>query len=172
MRAIMMLAAASLLFGTGAAVGQELISKEEIKATLLGPTRAIGKKQRTAVDLPTVTFDFNSAALTRQGEQQLDILASVVKEIGLAQEVLTIEGHTDASGSESLQSEPLRASRRLGQGLPGQPRRSRPGAPQHHRLRQVAAAARQAGARTGAAADRGRGGDGGVGASARSAKDL
>ena len=101
MRAIMMLAAASLLFGTGAAVGQELISKDEIKATLLGPTRAIGKKQRTAVDLPTVTFDFNSAALTRQGEQQLDILASAVKEIGLAQEVLTIEGHTDASGSES-----------------------------------------------------------------------
>lgn len=101
MRAIAILATASMFLGAGAALGQELISKEEIKASLLGPTRAIGKKQRTAVDLPTVTFDFNSAALTRQGEQQLDILASAVKEVGLSQQVLTIEGHTDASGSEA-----------------------------------------------------------------------
>ena len=101
MRAIAILATASMFLGAGAALGQELISKEEIKASLLGPTRAIGKKQRTAVDLPTVTFDFNSAALTRQGEQQLDILASAVKEVGLSQQVLTIEGHTDASGGEA-----------------------------------------------------------------------
>src|SRR3954447_19422350 len=105
MRAIVMLAAASLFLGIGAAAGQELISKDAIKATLLGPTRAIGKKQRAAVDLPTVTFDFNSAALTTQGEQQLDILASAVKEIGLAQQTLTIEGHTDASGSETYNQE-------------------------------------------------------------------
>src|SRR5215213_3376761 len=101
MRAIVMLAAGSVLLDMGAAAGQELISKDAIKASLLGPTRAIGKKQRAAVDLPTVTFDFNSAALTTQGEQQLDILASAVKEIGLAQQTLTIEGHTDASGSET-----------------------------------------------------------------------
>lgn len=101
MRAIAILATASMFLGAGAALGQELISKEEIKASLLGPTRAIGKKQRTAVDLPTVTFDFNSAALTSQGEQQLDILASAVKEVGLSQQVLTIEGHTDASGGEA-----------------------------------------------------------------------
>ena len=101
MRAIAILATASMFLGAGAALGQELIPKEEIKASLLGPTRAIGKKQRTAVDLPTVTFDFNSAALTRQGEQQLDILASAVKEVGLSQQVLTIEGHTDASGGEA-----------------------------------------------------------------------
>ena len=101
MRAMAILATASMFLGMGAASSQELISKEEIKASLLGPTRAIGKKQRTAVDLPTVTFDFNSAALTRQGEQQLDILASAVKEVGLSQQVLTIEGHTDASGGEA-----------------------------------------------------------------------
>jgi outer membrane protein OmpA-like peptidoglycan-associated protein len=105
MRAIVMLAAGSVLLGMGAAAGQELISKDAIKASLLGPTRAIGKKQRAAVDLPTVTFDFNSAALTTQGEQQLDILASAVKEIGLAQQTLTIEGHTDASGSETYNQE-------------------------------------------------------------------
>ena len=101
MRAMAILATASMFLGMGAASSQELISKEEIKASLLGPTRAIGKKQRTAVDLPTVTFDFNSAALTSQGEQQLDILASAVKEVGLSQQVLTIEGHTDASGGEA-----------------------------------------------------------------------
>ena len=39
--------------------------------------------------------------MTRQGEQQLDILASAVKEVGLSQQVLTIEGHTDASGGEA-----------------------------------------------------------------------
>ena len=101
MRAMAIVAATSMFLGAGAASSQELISKEEIKASLLGPTRAIGKKQRTAVDLPTVTFDFNSAALTRQGEQQLDLLASAVKEVGLSQQVLTIEGHTDASGGEA-----------------------------------------------------------------------
>ena len=99
MRFIWAVTLAGIFFAGERAAAQELISKDDIKNTILGPTRAIGKKQRTAVNLPTITFEFNSASLTPQGRQQLDLLAEAIKEVGLTQQTFTIEGYTDAAGS-------------------------------------------------------------------------
>jgi outer membrane protein OmpA-like peptidoglycan-associated protein len=104
MRATILAASAAALLGLGGAVAgagaDELVGKDAILKSLLGKTRSISSKQRTAVNLPSVTFDFNSATLTPQGKQQLDILAEALKEGGLNGRPITIEGHTDAKGSE------------------------------------------------------------------------
>jgi outer membrane protein OmpA-like peptidoglycan-associated protein len=84
----------------GAAGAEELVSKQAILQSLLGPSRSIGKQQRRAVNLPTVTFEFNSASLTSQGRQQLEILAQALKEGSLVDRKILIQGHTDAHGDD------------------------------------------------------------------------
>lgn len=84
----------------GAAMADELVSKQTILESLLGPSRSIGKQQRRAVDLPTVTFEFNSTKLTRQGQQQLEVLAQALREGGLTDRTIVIQGHTDAYGDD------------------------------------------------------------------------
>ena len=72
---------ASVLVALSAgAVAEDLVSKQTILDSLLGQSRSIGKQQRRAVDLPTVTFEFDLASLTPQGRQQLEILAEALKE--------------------------------------------------------------------------------------------
>ncbi len=88
---------AALSEGAGA---EELYDKEKILNSLLGPTRSIGAQQRRAVDLPTITFEFNSALLTPQGRHQLEILAEALKEGRLTERTITIQGHTDAHGGD------------------------------------------------------------------------
>ena len=85
---------------SGGAGAEELYGKEKILNSLLGPTRSIGAQQRRAVDLPTITFEFNSALLTPQGRHQLEILAEALKEGRLTERTITIQGHTDAYGSD------------------------------------------------------------------------
>jgi OOP family OmpA-OmpF porin len=75
-------------------------------------TRGIGKKTVTeeapaaapaapmAVDLPIVTFEFNSYELTPTARQTLDNLAGALKS-GLASYEFVIEGHTDAVGADA-----------------------------------------------------------------------
>jgi outer membrane protein OmpA-like peptidoglycan-associated protein len=92
---------ASLLIAwSGGAGADELVSKQVILESLLGQSRSIGKQQRRAVDLPTVTFEFNSASLTPQGRRQLEIVAEALKEGSLVNQRITIQGHTDAHGDD------------------------------------------------------------------------
>jgi outer membrane protein OmpA-like peptidoglycan-associated protein len=50
------------------------------------------------VDLPVVTFEFNSAQLTAQARQVLDQLSSALRSQDLAGSRILIEGHTDTVG--------------------------------------------------------------------------
>jgi outer membrane protein OmpA-like peptidoglycan-associated protein len=50
------------------------------------------------VDLPVVTFEFNSAQLTTQARQVLDQLSSALRSQDLAGSRILIEGHTDTVG--------------------------------------------------------------------------
>lgn len=66
----------------------------------LSPTAAAAVRSDTApaVDLPIVTFEYNSSDLTPTARQTLDNLAGALKS-GLASYAFVIEGHTDALGS-------------------------------------------------------------------------
>ena len=50
------------------------------------------------VDLPVVTFEFNSSQLTAQARQVLDQLSSALRSQELAGSRILIEGHTDTVG--------------------------------------------------------------------------
>ncbi len=52
------------------------------------------------VDLPGVTFDFNSSTLTASARKQLDELAKALSFNLYADKPFLIAGHTDATGSE------------------------------------------------------------------------
>ena len=53
-----------------------------------------------AVDLPIVTFEFNSADLTPNARATLDNLAIALRSDRLASSAFVIEGHTDSVGSD------------------------------------------------------------------------
>jgi outer membrane protein OmpA-like peptidoglycan-associated protein len=80
---------------------EEIVTKEQILQQLLGSSKAISSRQRTSVNLPTVTFEFNSATLTEQGKLQLDELAAALAEGRLSERTVRIKGHTDSIGSDS-----------------------------------------------------------------------
>ncbi|MCY3844097.1 MAG: OmpA family protein [Acidobacteria bacterium] len=48
-----------------------------------------------------IEFDFNSAELTASARRDLDRVASALADARLADGLVTIEGHTDATGSEA-----------------------------------------------------------------------
>jgi outer membrane protein OmpA-like peptidoglycan-associated protein len=79
----------------------EIVTKEQILRQLLGSARAISVRQRTSVNLPTVTFEFNSSNLTNQGQRQLDELAAALLEGRLSERRIVIAGHTDSTGSDA-----------------------------------------------------------------------
>jgi outer membrane protein OmpA-like peptidoglycan-associated protein len=94
---------AGLLALSGAAelrAQEQIVTKEQILQQLLGPSKAISAQQRTSVNLPTVTFEFNSATLTEQGKRQLDELAAALAEGRLSERTVQIKGHTDSIGSD------------------------------------------------------------------------
>jgi OmpA-OmpF porin, OOP family len=53
------------------------------------------------VDLPMITFEYNSAELTPAARQVLDQLAIALQSQQLGSDRFLLEGHTDAPGSES-----------------------------------------------------------------------
>lgn len=53
------------------------------------------------IDLPAVTFEFNSAQLTPQAQRQLDELAKALSYAAFSELPFTIAGHTDALGSDT-----------------------------------------------------------------------
>jgi len=101
--AVCLLAGLLALSGAAELRAQErIVPKEEILQQLLplGQSRAISAQQRTSVNLPTVTFEFNSATLTEQGKRQLDELAAALAEGRLSERTVQIKGHTDSIGSD------------------------------------------------------------------------
>lgn len=77
----------------------KIFSSDQILTSLFGAARAVDPRERVSVNLPTVTFDFNSARLTPQGRRQLDELARAFEQGRLIGRPVTIAGHTDARGS-------------------------------------------------------------------------
>jgi outer membrane protein OmpA-like peptidoglycan-associated protein len=79
-----------------------IVSAEEI-AYGLAPTRglAITAAQPTSVNLPMVTFEFNSFRLTAHAERQLDEVGKALNMQAFQSSKFVIVGHTDAVGGES-----------------------------------------------------------------------
>jgi outer membrane protein OmpA-like peptidoglycan-associated protein len=95
------------------AAAEAMLSKEEIIERLDGPPRtrslilgggeAAAQPAEPAGWLPDlrITFPFDSAELTPEARQQLDILAGALLDDRLATGRFEIAGHTDAVGSPS-----------------------------------------------------------------------
>lgn len=84
-----------------AAAEERIISAAEIARALAPPTRGIGAPVARKVDLPTVTFEYDSDRLTLQARHQLDELAAALSFAVSADEPFEVGGHTDAKGTEA-----------------------------------------------------------------------
>jgi len=79
--------------------GKRIPSKEEvINALKLKPGPVTRKIEEHVLALPVVTFDINSANLTPQAKQALDVVGSAFTD-ELHDYKFQIEGHTDSTGS-------------------------------------------------------------------------
>jgi outer membrane protein OmpA-like peptidoglycan-associated protein len=89
--------AAGALLGaaTAGTAAEKILTAEQIASQLSG-SRSLGKQAK--VDLPSVTFDYASAHLTSQAEQQLDELAKALEFPAFKNTPFTVAGHTDARG--------------------------------------------------------------------------
>lgn len=78
-----------------------IVGADEI-AYQLAPKRglAITAAQPTSIDLPTVTFEFNSFRLTPYAEKQLDEVGKALSMAAFQDSKFVIAGHTDAVGGE------------------------------------------------------------------------
>ncbi len=78
-----------------------IVGADEI-AYQLAPTRglAITAAQPTSINLPTVTFEFNSFRLTSYAERQLDEVAKALNMPAFQGSKFVIAGHTDAVGND------------------------------------------------------------------------
>lgn len=78
-------------------------------------TREPDRAEPAYVDVPMITFEYNSAELTPRAREVLDQLAIALQSEQLASGRFLIEGHTDAVGSEeynlALSEERARAAR-------------------------------------------------------------
>ncbi|MEE8211062.1 MAG: OmpA family protein [Acidiferrobacterales bacterium] len=82
--------------------GDPIMSADEIAYQLApGKGLAITADQPTSVNLPTVTFEFNSFQLTSHAEMQLDEVGKALNMPAFQNSKFVITGHTDAVGSES-----------------------------------------------------------------------
>ncbi len=81
--------------------GEPIVTADEI-AFELAPKRglAITAAQPTSVNLPSVTFEFNSYQLTTRAEKQLGELGKALNMPAFKDSKFIIAGHTDAVGSE------------------------------------------------------------------------
>ena len=72
-----------------------------LQGDAVAETRAATRAEPAAVDLPMITFEYNSAELTPHARQVLDQLALALQSEQLGSSRFLIEGHTDAVGSAS-----------------------------------------------------------------------
>ena len=84
-----------------AAVADDQFMSADQIAFQFSQSKAIGPaKAPPKVNLPAVTFEFNSARLTWKAEKQLDELAKALGYRSYAKLPFLIAGHTDGLGSE------------------------------------------------------------------------
>ena len=76
---------------------KEVLSAEQI-AYVLAATKSVSGGF-SKIDLPSVTFEVNSAELTPQARNQLDQMAKALNFPAFRDKPIRIAGHTDASGS-------------------------------------------------------------------------
>ncbi len=96
------LALASALFFTSSTVSaEEPVMDAEAIAFQLAPKRGlrITAAQPTSVNLPEVTFEFNSAELTPLAKRQLTEVGKALSMEAFKESKFVIAGHTDAVGS-------------------------------------------------------------------------
>jgi outer membrane protein OmpA-like peptidoglycan-associated protein len=91
-------ALAGLAAAPGPAAAAELLSAEQI-AYQLSQSKSIAGQAK--VDLPSVTFEYNSARLTAEARRQLDELAKALNFTAFKGLPFTVAGHTDARGGEA-----------------------------------------------------------------------
>ena len=84
---------------TGPAAAAEPLSAEQIENALFAKSKAITPVKRKSLDMPAVTFEFDSARLTDQARQQLDLLGSVLAKHSDRRNKFAVAGHTDSVGS-------------------------------------------------------------------------
>ena len=86
-----------------------------ISGDAVAETQAPDRPAPGYVDVPMITFEYNSAELTPDARQVLDQLAIALQSEQLASSRFVLEGHTDAVGSEdynkSLSEQRARAAR-------------------------------------------------------------
>ena len=86
-----------------------------LQGDAVAETRTPDRAEPAYVDVPMVTFEFNSAELTPRAREVLDQLAIALQSERLASGRFLIEGHTDAVGSadynKALSEERARAAR-------------------------------------------------------------
>lgn len=95
---IALTAAAMSLLATSGQAEEPILTADQI-AYELSTSKAITGQAK--VDLPMVTFAFNSAQLTPTAKLQLDELAIALNYPAFKDLPFTVAGHTDAVGSES-----------------------------------------------------------------------
>jgi outer membrane protein OmpA-like peptidoglycan-associated protein len=86
------------LLATSGQAEEPILSADQI-AYKLSTSKAVTGQAK--VDLPMVTFDFNSARLTPIARLQLDELATALNYPAFKDLPFTVAGHTDAVGSDS-----------------------------------------------------------------------
>ena len=83
------------------AAEMKIFTDEQIENKLFAKSKAISPVRRRAIDMPAVTFEFNSAVLTKQARRQLSVLGRVLSKPAFRGNKFVIGGHTDAVGGES-----------------------------------------------------------------------
>ena len=94
-----------------------------LQGDAVAETREATRAEPAAVDLPMITFEYNSAELTPHARQVLDQLALALQSEQLGSSRFLIEGHTDAVGSASynMALSEQRARAALQAAFPGAP---------------------------------------------------
>ena len=95
---------AALVIGptpSATAAEAKLLTDEQIENRLFAKSKAISPVRRRAIDMPAVTFEYNSAVLTKAARRQLSVLGRVLSKPAFRGNKFVIGGHTDASGSEA-----------------------------------------------------------------------
>ncbi len=83
------------------AAEMKILTDEQIENKLFAKSKAISPVRRRAIDMPAVTFEFNSAVLTKKARRQLNVLGRVLSKPAFKGNKFVIGGHTDAVGGES-----------------------------------------------------------------------
>lgn len=79
----------------------KLLTVEQIENKLFAKSKSISPVRRRAIDMPAVTFEYNSSVLTKAARRQLSVLGRVLSKPAFRGNKFVIGGHTDARGGEA-----------------------------------------------------------------------